>query len=252
MNGKPAVTITSPRPPRATPSPSRRSCATTSRRSRSSSAATPSSPSSRTRRRHHHLDQQPGARRGCSAWSSRSIVIFLFLFSVRTTLVTAVSIPISVLLTFLGMLAASYSLNVITLAALTIAIGRVVDDSIVVIENIKRHIGLGEDKLAAIRTAVREVAVAVTASTDHHGRGVPAGRLRRRHHGRAVPAVRAHGDHRAAVVAVRRRSRSCRCSRTGSSAARPCTSTPRASRPRIPRRATSSRRRRGCSGCTCR
>src|SRR3954447_15348823 len=93
------------------------------------------------------------------------VVIFLFLLSVRTTLVTAVSIPISVLLTFLGMTAANYTLNVITLAALTIAIGRVVDDSIVVTENIKRHIGLGEDKLSAIKTAVREVAVAVTAST---------------------------------------------------------------------------------------
>ncbi|MEO6115489.1 MAG: efflux RND transporter permease subunit [Pseudolysinimonas sp.] len=93
------------------------------------------------------------------------IVIFLFLFSVRTTLVTAVSIPVSVFLTFLGMTAANYTLNVITLAALTIAIGRVVDDSIVVTENIKRHIGLGEDKLTAIKNAVREVAVAVTAST---------------------------------------------------------------------------------------
>jgi HAE1 family hydrophobic/amphiphilic exporter-1 len=93
------------------------------------------------------------------------LVIFLFLFSVRTTLVTAVSIPISVFLTFLGMTAAQYTLNVITLAALTIAIGRVVDDSIVVTENIKRHIGLGEEKLTAIKTAVREVAVAVTAST---------------------------------------------------------------------------------------
>ncbi len=93
------------------------------------------------------------------------VVIFLFLFSVRTTLVTAVSIPVSVFLTFLGMTAANYTLNVITLAALTIAIGRVVDDSIVVTENIKRHIGLGEDKLTAIKNAVREVAVAVTAST---------------------------------------------------------------------------------------
>ena len=93
------------------------------------------------------------------------IVIFIFLFSVRSTLVTAISIPVSVFITFLGMTAASYTLNVITLAALTIAIGRVVDDSIVVIENIKRHISLGEEKLVAIKAAVREVAVAVTAST---------------------------------------------------------------------------------------
>jgi HAE1 family hydrophobic/amphiphilic exporter-1 len=93
------------------------------------------------------------------------IVIFLFLFSFRSTLVAAVSIPISVLITFIGMLAAGYTLNIITLGALTIAIGRVVDDSIVVIENIKRHVGLGEEKLSAILTGVREVAGAVTAST---------------------------------------------------------------------------------------
>ena len=93
------------------------------------------------------------------------LVILIFLLSVRSTLVTAISIPLSVLITFLAMLATGYSLNVITLGALTIAIGRVVDDSIVVIENIKRHLGLGEAKLDAIKTGVREVATAITAST---------------------------------------------------------------------------------------
>lgn len=93
------------------------------------------------------------------------IIILVFLLSIRSTLVTAISIPVSVLITFIGMLASGYTLNVITLAALTIAIGRVVDDSIVVIENIKRHLGLGEEKLPAILAAVREVAGAVTAST---------------------------------------------------------------------------------------
>ena len=93
------------------------------------------------------------------------VVIFLFLFSFRSTIVAAISIPVSVLITFIGMLAAGYTLNIITLGALTIAIGRVVDDSIVVIENIKRHIGLGEEKRTAILSAVREVAGAVTAST---------------------------------------------------------------------------------------
>ncbi len=93
------------------------------------------------------------------------VVILVFLFSIRSTLVTAISIPTSVLITFVGLQAFGYSLNVLTLGALTIAIGRVVDDSIVVIENIKRHYVEGADKGDAIRLAVREVAAAITAST---------------------------------------------------------------------------------------
>jgi len=93
------------------------------------------------------------------------IVILVFLLSVRSTIVTAISIPTSVLLAAIGMQAAGYTLNIITLAALTIAIGRVVDDSIVVIENIKRHLQPGVDRGRAVLDAVREVAGAVTAST---------------------------------------------------------------------------------------
>ncbi|MHA7278753.1 efflux RND transporter permease subunit [Arthrobacter sp. MDT2-2] len=93
------------------------------------------------------------------------LIILVFLLSVRSTLVTAISIPLSLLVTFIGLYMAGYSLNLLTLGALTIAIGRVVDDSIVVIENIKRHLGYGEEKREAILTAVREVAGAVTAST---------------------------------------------------------------------------------------
>lgn len=93
------------------------------------------------------------------------VVILIFLMSIRSTLVTAISIPTSVLVTFASMQAFGYSLNMLTLGALTISIGRVVDDSIVVIENIKRHYVEGADKGDAIRLAVREVAGAVTAST---------------------------------------------------------------------------------------
>ena len=93
------------------------------------------------------------------------IVILVFLLSIRATLVTAISIPTSVLVTFIGLQAADYTLNILTLGALTIAIGRVVDDSIVVIENIKRHLVEGVDKAATIVHAVREVAGAITAST---------------------------------------------------------------------------------------
>ena len=93
------------------------------------------------------------------------LVILVFLLSVRSTLVTAISIPTSVLITFVGIQAFGYSLNILTLGALTIAIGRVVDDSIVVIENIKRHYVEGAEKLSSILLAVREVAAAITAST---------------------------------------------------------------------------------------
>ena len=93
------------------------------------------------------------------------LVILVFLLSVRSTLVTAISIPTSVLITFIGIQAFGYSLNILTLGALTIAIGRVVDDSIVVIENIKRHYVGDADKRRSILLGVREVAAAITAST---------------------------------------------------------------------------------------
>ena len=93
------------------------------------------------------------------------LVILVFLLSVRATLVTAISIPTSVLITFIGLQGVGYSLNILTLGALTIAIGRVVDDSIVVIENITRNLVEGADRAATIVRAVREVAGAITAST---------------------------------------------------------------------------------------
>ena len=93
------------------------------------------------------------------------IVILVFLLSVRSTLVTAVSIPLSVLIALIALWTGDFSLNLLTLGALTIAVGRVVDDSIVVLENIKRHLEYGEPKVHAIISAVKEVSGAVTAST---------------------------------------------------------------------------------------
>lgn len=93
------------------------------------------------------------------------VVILVFLGSLRSTLVTAVSIPLSVVLALIVLWTRDLSLNMLTLGALTIAIGRVVDDSIVVLENIKRHLGYGEERRGAIITAVKEVAGAVTSST---------------------------------------------------------------------------------------
>jgi multidrug efflux pump subunit AcrB len=93
------------------------------------------------------------------------LVILFFLRSLRSTLVTAISIPLSLVLALIVLWTRGLSLNVLSLGALTIAIGRVVDDSIVVLENIKRHLGYGEERQSAILTAVKEVAGAVTAST---------------------------------------------------------------------------------------
>jgi HAE1 family hydrophobic/amphiphilic exporter-1 len=93
------------------------------------------------------------------------IVILVFLASVRSTLISAISIPVSLCVTFIGLEVAGFSLNILTLGALTVSIGRVVDDSIVVIENIKRHLSYGESRSTAIVGGVREVAGAITSST---------------------------------------------------------------------------------------
>ncbi len=94
------------------------------------------------------------------------LVILLFLFSIRATLITAISIPLSLLIAMIGVQLSDYSLNIFTLAGLTVAVGRVVDDSIVVVENIKRR-DLGHRTLrpSDVLASVKEVAGAVTAST---------------------------------------------------------------------------------------
>jgi HAE1 family hydrophobic/amphiphilic exporter-1 len=93
------------------------------------------------------------------------VTIFLFLFSVRSTLVAAISIPLSVLSALVLMQVAGITLNVLTLGGLAVAVGRVVDDAIVVLENIYRHRAMGEDRLSAVTNGPREVARAITAST---------------------------------------------------------------------------------------
>ncbi|MFD3699793.1 efflux RND transporter permease subunit [Streptomyces sp. NPDC058646] len=118
-------------------------------------------------------DQGPAVAKSISSLTTEGLlgllfavlVILVFLGSLRSTLVTAVSIPLSVVLALIVLWTRDLSLNMLTLGALTIAVGRVVDDSIVVLENIKRHLGYGEERGAAIITAVKEVAGAVSSST---------------------------------------------------------------------------------------
>jgi len=93
------------------------------------------------------------------------ITIFLFLFSLRSTLVAAISIPLSVLTALVLMQVSDITLNVMTLGGLAVAVGRVVDDAIVVLENIYRHRALGEERLTAVINGPREVARAIASST---------------------------------------------------------------------------------------
>ena len=93
------------------------------------------------------------------------IVIFIFLRSARTTLVAAISIPLSILIAIAIFGVAGLTINILTLGGLAVAVGRVVDDSIVVLENIYRHRAMGEAKQEAVLTGTREVAGAITSST---------------------------------------------------------------------------------------
>ncbi len=96
------------------------------------------------------------------------LVIFVFLLSIRPTIITGITIPLSVLFAFVGMLATGTTVNMMSLAGLMITIGRMVDDSIVVIENIMRHLRQApktESKAKTITRATGEVSSAVISST---------------------------------------------------------------------------------------
>jgi len=95
-----------------------------------------------------------------------TLVIFLFLGSLRATLIPAVTVPVSVIATFIIMYAFGLSLNLLTLLALVLAIGLIVDDAIVVLENIYRRMEeLGETPLVAAYNGTRQVGFAVVATT---------------------------------------------------------------------------------------
>ena len=93
------------------------------------------------------------------------VVIYAFLLSVRTTMVAAASIPVSMLITFILLNLTGMSLNMMTLGGMAVAVGRVVDDTVVVLENVYRHAHRGEPVYEAIHNAVGEVAAAVLSST---------------------------------------------------------------------------------------
>ena len=119
------------------------------------------------------------------------VVIFLFLGNLRSTLIPIVTIPLSLIGVMFALLALGYSINLLTLLALVLAIGLVVDDAIVVVENIHRHIEEGMQPFdAALDRRARDRRAGHL--DDHHaGGGVCADRLRLGPDRRAVPRVRA-------------------------------------------------------------
>ena len=93
------------------------------------------------------------------------VVVFFFLREWRATLIAAAALPLSILPAFAAMYWFGYSLNILTLLALAVVVGILVDDAIVEIENIERHSRMGRPVAVAVADAVEEIALAVTATT---------------------------------------------------------------------------------------
>ena len=122
------------------------------------------------------------------------LVIFAFLGSPRSVLIPVIAIPLSLVGTLAIMLALGFSINLLTLLALVLAIGLVVDDAIIVVENVNRHL---ESRHAAARRG--HAGGARAGNPDHrHDRGAVGGvhsdRLSRRPHRRAVHRIRLHAS----------------------------------------------------------
>ena len=93
------------------------------------------------------------------------IIVFLFLHSWRSTVITGLTLPISVLATFIALYAMGFTINFMTLMALSLSIGILIDDAIVVRENIVRHLAMGKSHLQASLDATQEIGIAVMATT---------------------------------------------------------------------------------------
>jgi HAE1 family hydrophobic/amphiphilic exporter-1 len=93
------------------------------------------------------------------------LVVFLFLNSWRSTIITGLALPVSVLASFIAVWAFGFTLNTMSLLGLSLAIGILIDDAIVVRENIVRHIEMGKDHMTAAREGTDEIGLAVAATT---------------------------------------------------------------------------------------
>ena len=92
-------------------------------------------------------------------------IVFLFLHSWRSTIITGLTLPISVIASFIAVYAFGFTLNFMTMMALSLCIGLLIDDAIVVRENIVRHLHLGQDHVTAAQRGTEEIGLAVMATT---------------------------------------------------------------------------------------
>jgi HAE1 family hydrophobic/amphiphilic exporter-1 len=111
------------------------------------------------------------------------LVIFLFLRNVSSTIIPSLALPLSILGTFIAMRALGYSLDNLSLMALTLAVGFVVDDAIVVLENIVRHMEMGKAPMQASIDGSKEIGFTVVSMTICSG-SVHPHPVRGRHQGR--------------------------------------------------------------------
>src|SRR5258708_29012138 len=93
------------------------------------------------------------------------LVVFLFLRHFSATLIPSVTIPISLLCTCAAMYLVGYTVDNVSLMALTIAVGFIIDDAIVMVENIIRHIEAGEDPVTAALAGAREIGCTILSMT---------------------------------------------------------------------------------------
>lgn len=109
-----------------------------------------------------------------------AVVVFLFMGSVRTALVPLVAIPVSLIGAAIFMMTFGFSLNLLTLLAVVLSVGLVVDDAIVVVENVERHVRLGKSRIEAAQAAAREllgpiIAMTITLATVYAPIGLQGG-----------------------------------------------------------------------------
>ena len=130
------------------------------------------------------------------------VVVFVFLRDMRATLVTAIALPLSIIPTFWAMDAIGFSLNLVSLLAITLVTGILVDDAIVEIENIVRHMRMGKSAYRASLEAADEIGLAVIAISLSIVGDIRAGQLHGRHRRAVFPPVRPDGRDRGASFSL--------------------------------------------------